>query len=394
MENLIELIDFLRNNDIPKIERKETTFLEISGQPHYENVISNIYAFYLNPYEKHNLEDIFISTLLLLIAKKAKARNLIKRIIYLKDFEVIREKGIEKKKRIDLLIQDKENVIIIESKIYHQLINELDDYYNSKRIQKVSEEHKIGIILTLWHQNPSNEKYINITHLEWLDNVLEYVKLYKSDETNKYITFLYDLYQKKKNLTNKMKLEDIEFFRNNVDKINQIVELKFAMRDDIILQVERACEFHKNKFVLVKIGKDKYNQNRLRYYKSNKINELVITIVFEELLTNKGELFIIVELQYSIIKKVQEKYDDIVKELKDTFNENYTTCIFNEDFKTTKKNYAHFAHIPNCKPNVYEIENLSQYIFQKINENHILEIFNKLENYLVKYEEPKIVIGF
>jgi len=375
MDNIKELIEFFKNINIPKIEKKETTFLEIAGLPHYENVISNIYAFYLNPYEKHKLEDIFISSLLMLIEKKTQQ----KKITISKEFEIEREKVTENKKRIDLLIYDKENVIIIESKIFHNLNNPLEIYWNSNKIPKVEDEHKIGIILSLWHQNTKNDNYINITHIEWLEKVFENIENYKQDETNrqdetnKYFVILKDFYQNIKNLTNKMKTEEIDFFRNNVIKINQAVELKFGLRNHIVAEVERACGLLNKKLELDKIGNNKYNQKRLRYYRSKKFNELVITIVFEELLTEKGELYIVVELQHKLIKKIQEKYDEIIKDFQGTLN---------ESFKTVNKNYAHFAHIPNCKPNSDEIKDLSKYIVQQITDNHILEIFNKLEQYL------------
>ena len=41
-----------------RIPRKEKTFMDISGYPHYENVCSNILAFYFNPLEEHNLNNL------------------------------------------------------------------------------------------------------------------------------------------------------------------------------------------------------------------------------------------------------------------------------------------------------------------------------------------------
>ncbi|WMN06118.1 hypothetical protein QYS48_31660 [Marivirga arenosa] len=40
-----DLSDFLKSNEIPSVKQQPKTFLEIARQPHYENVISNIYAF-------------------------------------------------------------------------------------------------------------------------------------------------------------------------------------------------------------------------------------------------------------------------------------------------------------------------------------------------------------
>jgi hypothetical protein len=41
-----ELLEFFSKNEIPSVKQQPKTFLEIARQPHYENVISNIYAFY------------------------------------------------------------------------------------------------------------------------------------------------------------------------------------------------------------------------------------------------------------------------------------------------------------------------------------------------------------
>ncbi len=372
-----ELTNFLKENNIPAIEKKETTFLEIARQPHYENVISNIYAFFLNPYEKHKLDELFISSLLHLIEKKVRINHLQKQISFSNDFEIEREKGTEGRKRIDLLITDNENVIIIESKIYHELNNPLGTYWNSKRLPKVSDEKKIGIILTLWQQNSNNKNYINITHIEWLNEIFKRISDYEKEASPKFIVFLKDLYQNIKNLTNKMKEKEIEFYKNNVSKVNKAVDLKFAIRNHIINEVERACGLLDKKLSLDKISRHKYNQKRLRYYRSKKDKNLVITVVFEKLLNEKGELYIIVELQHKSIKTIQKKYDEITKDLEET-----QTLKLNNTFEKTNKNYAHFAHISDCKPNAKEIENLSLYIVQKIKNNNILQIFNRLEDNL------------
>ena len=53
--------DFLQSVTIPKAKRKPKTFLGIAKQPHYEVVLSNLYAFYFRPHEVHKLEQ-FVNT--------------------------------------------------------------------------------------------------------------------------------------------------------------------------------------------------------------------------------------------------------------------------------------------------------------------------------------------
>ena len=49
---------------LPKAKTKMPTYLEISGQPHFENVCSNILAFYFNTNECHGLKDLVLRSFL------------------------------------------------------------------------------------------------------------------------------------------------------------------------------------------------------------------------------------------------------------------------------------------------------------------------------------------
>ena len=45
--------------DLPKVESAPPTFMEIAGYPHYENVCSNILAFFFDTEEQHEYKDFF-----------------------------------------------------------------------------------------------------------------------------------------------------------------------------------------------------------------------------------------------------------------------------------------------------------------------------------------------
>ena len=70
-----ELEFFLSKVNIPEIKVRPKTFLGIAKQPHYENVISNIYSFYFVDNNAHKLKDLFITTLVQLINKKVSDEN-------------------------------------------------------------------------------------------------------------------------------------------------------------------------------------------------------------------------------------------------------------------------------------------------------------------------------
>src|SRR5690606_13304261 len=138
------------------------TFLDIAKQPHYENVMSNIYAFYFRINEAHKFKDLFVTSLLELINKETK------QIDSFFDFNVFTEFSVSDQKRIDILLHNDEQAIIIDNKVYHHLNNDLDVYYNG-----VNATNKMGVVMSLHSiNNISHPHFINITHLQLLNKVM------------------------------------------------------------------------------------------------------------------------------------------------------------------------------------------------------------------------------
>ena len=58
--DLFELQDWLKDIKVPSDHSVRKSFLSIVGLDHYENIWSNIYAYFLRQDEDHGLKDIFI----------------------------------------------------------------------------------------------------------------------------------------------------------------------------------------------------------------------------------------------------------------------------------------------------------------------------------------------
>lgn len=97
-----------------EIPPKEKTFMEISGYPHLENVVSNIIVFYLNPNEEHDLNDIVLKSLLQVFKNKT---NYDYNELDFSTISTFREYMTLKGNRIDIVLQSNEIVIGIENKI-------------------------------------------------------------------------------------------------------------------------------------------------------------------------------------------------------------------------------------------------------------------------------------
>ena len=96
-----------------KIPVKEKTFMDVSGYPHYENVCSNILAFYFNTIEEHNMNNLVINSLI----KVLKNNNI--NIEPIKENDIVkvsREYTTLKGNRIDIVLENDNLVIGIENK--------------------------------------------------------------------------------------------------------------------------------------------------------------------------------------------------------------------------------------------------------------------------------------
>lgn len=368
--DLSSLQFFLNQSNIPQLKKSPKTFLGIAKQPHYENVISNIYAFFFSVSEVHGMQDLFITSLLEII-NETKLGNT-KSINNLTDFEIDTEFPTKKGGRIDLLLSNNNWAIIIENKVYHKLNNDLEDYWTS--IKTPNESNKIGIVISLYRLKTGHPQFINITHLELMKRVMDKFELYKSTAKEKYVVFLKDLDQNILNLTkSQMEKEDLEFYFINQPKIIDLKNLHFAVRDHAVNQIEVACRNLFNNLVFLTPKGD--NENRLRYFASKNNSNLMFTILFENLLNSKNEIEIIIELKNDLLKN-KERFKTI--EFTDFENE----ILISDFYTNTSSSWAHFAKKTYKISESTTVTNLGEFIVDKIENDGFKAFFIKVDNLL------------
>ena len=369
--------NFLNQNEIPKIKGKPKTFLGIAKQPHYENVVSNIYAFFFNVYEEHNFKDLFIRNLIELIESSGliKENNIF--INTFSDFDIETEYTTNKGGRIDLLLSNTEHAIIIENKVYHYLDNDLDDYWDS-----VESVNKVGIILSLkpisrnnYSQYKNAANFINITHSELLEHIQKKYVNYLLESSDKFTVFLKDFIQNIKNLSSTvMNEKEIDFYYSNQQKIRDTKAFSEGIENHVKSEIENAGNIL-NGVILSSPRANSDRSNRIRYFVSQKNKNLMFTIGFDYLLTGQNKLLLIVELANEALEN-REKYKEI------DFTEDELQISFSENFRTTNHNWSHFA-IKEYILQGKDIHQLSSFILKKLENDHLLTIFKKVEQFLV-----------
>lgn len=364
---------FLDHNAIPRIKKRAKTFLGIAKQPHYENVMSNIYAFYFDVNEAHGMSDLFVSTLLELIADTELGKT--KKIDATSVFDVDTEVSTKKNGRIDLLLSNENHAIIIENKVYHILNNDLQDYWSSIRVNDNIEDNKIGIVLSLNKLNIIHPQFINITHLDFLKRVIQNSGSYLMEAKDKYVVFLKDFYQNTLNMSkSELDSKELKFYFDNQAKIIEAKDFHFAVRTHVANQIEQVIELVDEDFVL-QSPKGEFGK-RLRFFLSPKNKNLMITVFFNRLLTTEKRLILVVELKEGLLIN-KEQYQQIV------FSEGEQLTIKPDFYTNGNSKWCHFA-VMSYVLNENEVSNLAQFISEKLNNDGLLSIYRKLNDFIPK----------
>ena len=189
--------------DISKLRltknKREQTFMDITGFPHYENVCSNILQFYLDPNESHGMEDLFYRALMITALPHENTG-------YCGQAEITREALTHNGNRIDLVIETDAYIIGVENKIYSGIGNDLADYdCTIKAWATVKNKKSLLLLLTLLPTSIPKQYsalgIINITHLEWVSNIEKLLGDYAVKANPKYLMFLIDFIKSQKNLS-------------------------------------------------------------------------------------------------------------------------------------------------------------------------------------------------
>ena len=192
---LLELFQILPPED------RKLTFMKVAGYPHYENVCSNILAFYLKPGEDHRLDTLLLDCLLEL---HPKAVNLSAG----DDIKVHREYSTSANQRIDLVIEADSYVIAIENKVRHRLDNDLNHYADTT--QELCGDSKIPLCFVLaptYQHAALKDGFHPITYQELWSKLESKLGHHIAAADPKWLPYLIDFIETTKNFTSASHME-------------------------------------------------------------------------------------------------------------------------------------------------------------------------------------------
>ena len=227
------LYDFRKH--VPMRPQRPPTIIEIGGNPHYENVCSNILAFFLDPDKPHGLGTLFLEAL-------AEAGQIVDKE-GLMDGVVEREVVTEARKRIDILVLSDSHAVLIENKIFAALDNPWPEY--AAFLEEKQQPHKHKFLLTLTRTDTGEKQgFRNITYRELVDRIRGLLGNYAADANTRYLTFMLDFLNTLDNLRGE-KVVNEEFLKfltaNRADtedflKVCENVKREFKSKIDTLYE--------------------------------------------------------------------------------------------------------------------------------------------------------------
>lgn len=164
----IKIRDLLLSKDFKSLKdrKDEVNIFKIINMADKEAVHSDMLAWLFNPYENHDFNDKAVKGLLMHLSEKnAEYLNLL--LQDYSDLEVYREYTIDNGRRIDILLESRNNkvIFIIENKIWSgEGDNQLEEY--KKFIDEKYDDYS-RIFLYLTPEKERKEKYKGYTHITY-----------------------------------------------------------------------------------------------------------------------------------------------------------------------------------------------------------------------------------
>jgi hypothetical protein len=222
---------------LPPRPQREKTIFSIGGRGHYENPISDVLAFFLDPRECHQLGDLCLRSLF----ECLKEKNKISEIPSLElDSAPIREQETAERKRPDIIVVGTHWVLAIENKIRADLTNPTDIYKGHVK-HMYSGRQPLFVLLKPSTEPAPDPQWTVVTYKDFLEKlkILLAVELIKRPYT-KWIPFLRDFVLNLEQEVGggfEMEKKRLVFAQSH---LGQIYELQ-AIKDEYFDYIKNSC---------------------------------------------------------------------------------------------------------------------------------------------------------
>jgi hypothetical protein len=215
LENYEKLIQQIKELAKPRVERN---IFSIGGRGHYENPITDILAFFINPNEEHGFGTLFLQSLF-------ESAIVVPPILQV-SAPPCREQYSNQGNSLDLVVEGDDWVLVVENKVWHQAVNPFDDYVQFARAYYKGKTPYF-ILLSVREEMPPTG-WRNVTWRTYVDQLKKNVGAYLTTAGNvKWHVIMREFLLNVESECGDESMSDarIEFVRSNYEAIQEMNEM-------------------------------------------------------------------------------------------------------------------------------------------------------------------------
>ncbi|MCC5451809.1 PD-(D/E)XK nuclease family protein [Rheinheimera sp. UJ51] len=250
---LIKLQQLLADfKQLPPLNVAEQSIFSIGSKGYYENPTTDILAFFCNDNGQHKLGNTALKALF----------NCLNDVTSELDCSLIsppeREVVTKDRKRIDLLLESANWVMVVENKIFHQQNNPFDDYENFilvEQANRFANKKKLFVVLA-----PTKEVTLKGWHFISYSELIAALKaqlaeLFISQPIHKWLLLLREFILHLESLMSQPSLnqETLDFVLKNLTEIKDIQQIKQDAINEYLAQLQTALQRKLDKVVNARI---------------------------------------------------------------------------------------------------------------------------------------------
>lgn len=199
---------------------KERTLFSLGGRGHYENPVSDLLAFFMNPTAEHGLGTVFLSAFLKCLPGDEFQNLPLDRVW------ISREEGTDNRKRIDLVLRGTGWMMLIENKIYHWQANPFLAY--KEHFTKLNGGFEPLMVVLSPDGKASEKEWLGASYEDYCKNLKEGLGDALFDRGySKWVVLARELILHLENELYTAPMEDnaIEFVETHWEEVNQVQNL-------------------------------------------------------------------------------------------------------------------------------------------------------------------------
>ena len=250
LQQMKALLD--RVKKVPSIESPEKTIFDIGSRGYYENPTTEILAFFCDDSEDHGLGSLVLKALIQCLPEKHYGIDC--SLLSAPEREVVTTSG----KRIDLLLESQQWVIVLENKIFHEQNNPFESYENFVSIdnsERFEGKTRILVVLSPEGEVPGSP-WLGISYPDLIEAIKRNLADYFINQPfNKWVILLREFILHLEGIMSQPSAskESIDFVLENLAEIQELQNLKRNAIDEYHQNLQHSLQENLKKTVKIRL---------------------------------------------------------------------------------------------------------------------------------------------